>query len=308
MIAERVIRELRGMLKDAGLSGSFLVRDLSNGNEIGIDPDLEYPIASLVKVPLAVAVLERMQDGRIDGATMIDVPPGRITSAGPTGLSRFRHPARIAVDDLLYLCIAISDNVAADTLFDLVSPAEVHRAMLDAGITGITVRHTMRDLIETPAERFEPGNVHLAHSLAIGSRTSGRGHALAQLDVSRANSGTARAFADLLEALWVPSRIPAGAAAQVRLLMAHNLIRHRLAPDFSSDASKWSAKTGTLLNERHEVGVVEHDDGGVFAVAALTESTVPAVIQPAAEALMAHVARTLHDYLRAQCEPSALPH
>lgn len=300
MIAERVIQELRGLLKDAGLSGSFLVRDLSSGDEIGIDPDIEFPIASLVKVPLAVAVLEHVQDGRIDGSTMVDVQPGRVTSAGPMGLSRFRHPARIAVEDLLYLSTAISDNAAADALFDLVPPAGVNHAVLEAGITGIAVRHVMHDLVETPAERFEPGDVHLAHSLAIGSRTPTRGHAVPQLDVSRANSGTARAFVDLLEALWVPSRIPAVVAARVRLLMGENVLRHRLAPDFSSDASKWSSKTGTLLNLRHEAGVVEHDDGGLFAVAALTESTVPAVIQPAAEALMAQVARALHDHLRAR--------
>lgn len=300
MIAERVIQELRGLLKDAGLSGSFLVRDLSSGDEIGIDPDIEFPIASLVKVPLAVAVLEHVQDGRIDGSTMVDVQPGRVTSAGPMGLSRFRHPARIAVEDLLYLSTAISDNAAADALFDLVPPAGVNHAVLEAGITGIAVRHVMHDLVETPAERFEPGDVHLAHSLAIGSRTPTRGHAVPQLDVSQANSGTARAFVDLLEALWVPSRIPAVVAARVRLLMGENVLRHRLAPDFSSDASRWSSKTGTLLNLRHEAGVVEHDDGGLFAVAALTESTVPAVIQPAAEALMAQVARALHDHLRAR--------
>jgi beta-lactamase class A len=33
--------------------------------------------------------------------------------------------------------------------------------------------------------------------------------------------------------------------------------------------------------------------------AALTESTVPVVIQPAAEALMSRVARALHDHPRA---------
>lgn len=300
MIIERATQELRGLLNDAGLSGSFLVRDLSNGDEIGIDPDIEFPIASLVKVPLAMAVLERIQDGRIDGSTMLDVEPGRISSAGPIGLSRFRHPARIAVEDLLYLSTAISDNAAADALFDLVPPTEVNRMVRIAGITGIAVRHLLHDLIETRAERFEPSDVHLAHSLAIGSRTSGRGHAVPQLDVSRANSGTARALVDLLEALWVPSRIPAGVAARVRALMGDNVIRQRLAPDFSSDASKWSSKTGTLLNLRHEFGVVEHDNGDVFAIAALTESTVPAAIQPAAEALMAHVARALHDQLRAQ--------
>lgn len=46
--------------------------------------------------------------------------------------------------------------------------------------------------------------------------------------------------------------------------------------------------------------MVEHDDGGAFAVAALTESSVPAAIQPAAEAVLARVARALHDELRAR--------
>ncbi|MGK4579267.1 serine hydrolase [Kitasatospora sp. HPMI-4] len=299
MNAQRVVREQRDMLRDAGLSGSFLVRDLATGDELGIDPDVELPLASLVKVPLATAVLERVQDGRIDGAAMIDVPPGRLTSPGPVGLSRFRHPARVAVEDLLYLSTALSDNTAADALFGLVPPAEVNHALADAGITGITVRHLMRELTETPAERFEPGDVRLAQALAIGSRTARRGHPVPQLDVSRANSGTARACVDLLQALWVPTRIPAAVAARVRSLMGENVILHRLAPDFRSDASNWSSKTGTLLNLRHEIGVVEHEDGSRYAVAALTESTVPAAVQPTAEAVMAHVARALHDRLRA---------
>jgi beta-lactamase class A len=298
MLVERVLRELRGLLRDAGLAGSFLVRDLATGGEVGIDPDLEYPIASLVKVPLAMAVLERIHDGRIDGGTMIEVSPGGMASAGPVGLSRFRHPARVAVDDLLHLAVAISDNTAADALFALVPPAEVNQAVRDAGVAGITVRHRVQDLVETPAQRLAPGDVRLAHSLAIGSGTPGRGHAVRQLDVSRANSGTARAFVELLEALWTPSRIPAPVAAEVRSLMADNVIRHRLAPDFSADASTWFSKTGTLLNLRHEVGVVEHEDGARFAVAALTGSRVPAAVQPAAEAVLARVARTLHDLLR----------
>lgn len=300
MNAARMIQELRGVLAEAGLSGSFLVRDLSTGEELGIDTDVEFPAASLVKVPLAVAVLDRIHDGRIDGSAAIDVEPGRIESAGPVGLSRFRHRARIAVEDLLYLSVAMSDNAASDALFDLVPPEEVNRTLRDAEITGIAVRHRMRDLVETPAEQFDPDDVHLAHALAIGSGTAGGGHPIPQLDVSRANAGSARAFADLLEALWVPSRISAGVAAQVRSFMGQNMIRHRLAPDFSSDASTWSSKTGTLLNLRHEVGVVEHEDGSAFAVAALTGSKVPAAVQPAAEALMARVARTLHDHLRAR--------
>jgi len=295
---QRALRELQGMLDDAGLSGSYLVRDLDSGEELGIGPDVELPIASLAKVPLALAVAERIEDGRLDPAAPVDVPPGRITTAGPVGLSRFRHPVRVAVEDLLYLSTSMSDNSAADALFGLVPPAEVNRALTDAGLTGITVRHAMAELMQTPVERFEPREVHLAQSLAIGSRTAGRGHPVPQLDVSRANSGTARACVDLLQALWVPSRIPAPAAARVRTLLGLNVVRHRLAPDFGSDASRWSSKTGTLLNLRHEIGVVEHDGGSRYAVAALTESAVPAAVQPTAEAVMARVARALHDLLR----------
>jgi beta-lactamase class A len=298
MSAERMRRELRDLLADAGLSGSFLVRDLLTGEEIGIDPETEFPIASLAKLPLAIAVAIRIHEGRLDGAAVIEVPPGQATSGGPGGLSRFRHPARIAVDDLLYLSMAMSDNAAADALFDLVPPAEVDQAMRQAGITGIAIRHRMRELTQTPAGRFGPGEAYLAHSLAIGSGTPGHGHAIAQLDITRASSGSARAFTDLLHALWIPSRLPAGAAARVRSLMAANMVRHRLAPDFSSDTLTWSSKTGTLLNLRHEAGVAEHDDGSAYAIAALTESRVPAAVQPGAEAVMARVARTLHDYLR----------
>ncbi|TDC23259.1 serine hydrolase [Streptomyces sp. 8K308] len=295
-----VLRELRQALRDGGLRGSFLVRDLETGDELGIDPDIEFPVASLAKVPLALATLERIRRGELDGATPIEVRPGRSTVPGPTGLSRFRHPARVAVDDLLHLAMAISDNVAADALFELTPPAEVGAILDDLGLRGIVVRHMMREFTDTPWEHLQGPDAHLAQALAIDAGTAGRGHRLPQFDVSRTNVGTARAFVDLLQALWTtPSPVHQDVAAGVRRLMADNLLRHRLAPDFVSDTSTWASKTGTLLNLRHEVGVVKHADGQAYAVAALTESRVAASIQPAAEALMGQVARRLRDELRA---------
>ncbi|HET9170006.1 MAG TPA: serine hydrolase [Actinospica sp.] len=287
----RLIGGLRKRLAEAGLTGSFLVRDLASGREIGIDPELGYPVASLVKVPLGIAVLDRIHAGRLDGALPVEVPPGPPVTGFEAGLAQFRHGARIAVDDLLYLAIAISDNPAADALFDLVPPAEVTDVLRGYGIGGITVRHRMREPGETPVD------THLAQTLAIGAREAGLGHGLPPIDVTRANTGSARAYIDLLAALWRPSAIPGPVAERIRELMGKNTMRQRLGPDFSSDASTWSSKTGTLFNLRHEVGVVEHEDGTVCAVAALTESSVPAASQPAAEALMGHVARVLHDRL-----------
>ncbi|HEX4789203.1 MAG TPA: serine hydrolase [Actinospica sp.] len=306
---QQLIRRLRRRLAEAGLTGSFLVRDLASGREIGIDPEVELPIASLVKVPLAVAVLERIRQGGLDGARTIEIRPETYGGRSGVGLTRFRHPAVVAVDDLLYLSLAISDNVASDALFELVPPSEVQQTLTALALTGISVRHSMNELEPSPAEVLDPGQVHLAHLLAIGAGTAGRGHPVAQLDITKANTGTARAFVDLLEALWTTRErrgrrpgIPAEVARRTRELMRGNLIAQRLSPDFASDASIWSSRTGTLLNLRHEVGVVEHEDGAALAVAALTESSVPASSQPAAEALMGEVARALHDRIRADLD------
>ncbi|MDQ0383116.1 serine hydrolase [Amycolatopsis thermophila] len=298
MRTEALLREMRDVLDDAGLRGSFVVRDLRTGDEVAIEPDAQWPSASLVKVPLAIATLERIRLGELDGATQREIRPGRIETAGPTGLSRFRHPASVAIDDLVHLALTISDGAAADALFELTPPPEVARILKGFGIDGITVRHPVQELTETPAERFDRAEAHLAYALAVETGTAGRGHRIPQLDVTRASSGSARAFTDLLQALWTPSAIPAPVAGRVRELMRHNVLRQRLAPDFTSDASTWSSKTGTLLTLRHEIGVVEHADGQVFAVAALTESRVPAAHQPGAEAVMARVARRLRDHLR----------
>ncbi|WP_030250826.1 MULTISPECIES: serine hydrolase [unclassified Streptomyces] len=262
---ERLLGELRRTLRDGGLYGSFLVRDLETGDEIGIDPDIELPVASLVKIPLALVTLERIRRGELDGA--------------------------------------------ADALFALTPPDRVGAVLHEFGLRGIAVRHTMRELMETPVERFDPADVHLAHALAIDAGTPGRGHRVPQLDVSRANTGTARAFVDLLQALWrsrpgtegaEPPAIHPDVAARVRGFMANNLVRNRLGPDFDSDSSTWSSKTGMLLNLRHEVGVVEHADGQTYAVAVLTESRVAAGRQPGADALMGQVARRLRDELRSR--------
>lgn len=291
------LESVRDELARAGLRASIIVRDLGSGRELALDADTPTPAASLAKIPIALAVLARIADGRLDGATRVEVPAGDPAHALP-GTTRFRHPSVVALDDLVSLALTISDNGAADALLRLVPPTEV-TAELDAlGIRGIAVRHPFADLSDTPLERFEPGEAHLAHTLAIRGSTPAQGHPIRQLDVARTNTGTARAFADLLDAIWHDRGVHTDAAAALRDHLRANLIRHRLAPDFVADASVWASKTGTLLNLRHEAGVVEHADGTRFAVVALSTSSVPASAQPAAEVALGAAARRMHERVR----------
>jgi beta-lactamase class A len=294
---ERLLAAVREDLARAGLTASIIVRDLDAGRELALDPDVPTPAASLAKVPLALAVLDRVTDGRLDGARPVEVPAGD-PAEGTPGTGRFRHPSRIAVDDLVSLAMTISDNGAADALLRLVPAAEVTADLEGRGLTGIVLRHPFADLSDTPLERFPGHEAHLAHTLAIRGSTPAHGHPVRQLDVARTNTTTARAFADLLEAVWHARGIRPDVAGRLRELLRGNVVRHRLAPDFTSDDTTWASKTGTLLNLRHEAGVVEHADGSRFAVVALSTSSVPASAQPAAEAALGAAARTLHDRLR----------
>ena len=294
---ERLLGAVRAELETAGLRASIVVRDLDSGREIALDGDTVTPAASLAKVPIALSVLDRIADGRIDGALPVTIPAGDPAESTP-GTGRFRHPATIAVDDLVSLALTISDNGAADALLGLVPPAEVMADLDRLGIHGIAVRHPFAELSDTPLERFPPDEAHLAHSLAIRGSTPAHGHPVRQLDVARTNTVTASGFADLLEAVWRERGVRPEVAARLREHMHGNILRHRLAPDLATDDARWASKTGTLLNLRHEAGVLEHADGSRFAIVVLSTSSVPASTQYAAEAALGAAARELHSRLR----------
>ena len=293
-----MLAEIERDLDGAGLTAWLAVRDLGTGRELTSGPDVAVPIASLTKVPLAMVALERMQDGTLDPAEPVAVPATDSPLTGLAGLSRFAHPATIALEDLVLLSTTLSDNVAADLLFERVAPEAITAWLRAHAVDDVVVRHDIGELGRTPLVG-RPDVADLAHLLAIEGGTGGgttTGHRVSQLDPSRASTGTARGLLDVLAIVWSHD---GWAARRVRQMMSESLHRQRLWPEFASDSATWSGKTGTLLNLRHEIGVVEHTAGDRVAVVALSASRVPAAVQPHAEFVLAAAARRLHDHLRA---------
>ncbi|MGF0115468.1 serine hydrolase [Promicromonospora sp. Marseille-Q5078] len=294
----RDVARVRADLAAAGLTAGILVRDLADGAEIALDADVAMPVASLVKLPIAVATIERVRRGELDGSAPVTVEPGRMTVPGPPGTTRFRHPASVALDDLLYLAVALSDSGAADALLALTPPDDVGRVLREMGVGGFTVRHGLAELSETPAEALHAHDPGLGYALAATATRPNGSSAIRSLDTSVATTASARDVAGLLAEVWAAERVHPVVSARVRELMAANVHRQRLAPEFETDRSTWSSKTGTVLSLRHEAGVVEHRDGTTFVVVALSRSQAPAGAHPAAEAALGRAARRLHDLLR----------
>lgn len=87
-VAESIARDWEGV----GISGHLLARNVDTGEELGFDVDTAVPLASVIKVPLALVVLEAISHGVLDPAAPLVVDPRR--SVGSTGVSAFRFPRR----------------------------------------------------------------------------------------------------------------------------------------------------------------------------------------------------------------------
>lgn len=118
---------------------------------VGDRPD--YPLMSVVKLPLAMAVLDRLErEGRsLDEQVVFtkgDLDPetwSPMRDAYPEGSSS------LTLRDLLLYALQQSDNNATDLLFDrLVSPRGVMSYLQGLGLTEQVIAHTEREMGEDP--------------------------------------------------------------------------------------------------------------------------------------------------------------
>lgn len=280
---------------EVGAYGQFLARDLGSGVELGFDVATPIPLASVVKVPLALVVLDRVEAGVLDPAKPVTISPNT-KSVGSTGISAFRHPTTVAVGDLLYLMLAVSDNASADALLGLVGVDEIDARLREWGIDGIRMRHRLHRMYECAAG-VAGNDFGLALRLAIRDEASGH-HSIETLDPAYANIGTAAALVNLLELIWLDRVSTAGATAELRRLMGTQVYHHRLAADLRTDAVRVAGKTGTFLHLRHEIGVVTTDSGDRIAIAALTGSHRRASIAHDIDLAIGAAARAAFEALR----------
>ncbi|MBX7552168.1 class A beta-lactamase-related serine hydrolase [Streptomyces sp. tea 10] len=252
-----------------GVRGSFLARNLDTGDQLGFDVQELTPLASVVKVPLALVVLDRIAAGDLDPGHPVTLDPAR-TSVGPTGLAAFRYPATVAVGDLLLSMLSVSDNAAADALLDLVPVAEVDAQLRAWGCGELRMRHRMNHMYECAAGAA--GNdFSLALELAVRDDGTDR-QTIETLDPARANAGSAAALVELLRRVWCDEISAPAATAELGRLMGLQVFTQRLASELRADTLRWSGKTGTFLHLRHEIGVVEAASGDRVAIAALSRA------------------------------------
>lgn len=100
----------------AGVTG-ITVRNLATGESISIRGQEKFPSASLIKVPVLVALLDQVGQGRMqldELSTMI----ARDRVGGSGVIKHLRTGTELSLEDLAWLMITLSDNTATNLLLD----------------------------------------------------------------------------------------------------------------------------------------------------------------------------------------------
>jgi beta-lactamase class A len=120
---ERALEEVQKEVEDYGGISGVYVRDLEGGWAYGVRPDEEFFTASIIKVPVMVAVYRKVDEGEIDFSQMVEIQAD--DWAAGAGWLQWEEPGtKQTVGDLLYLMMTQSDNVATNVLVRLVGGRE----------------------------------------------------------------------------------------------------------------------------------------------------------------------------------------
>ncbi len=245
-----------------GRCGAAVVH-VETGRSAAFEGDARLPLYSVFKLPLAVAVLKDVEEGRLSLEQKVRVEPSETVPGTPENTALWRVTTERPLRELLEYSIARSDNTSTDKMLGLVGgPDAVNRRMRALGLTNIEVRSSAKEFLKSKdAHPNTGGAADLAHLLVLLLK----GEALSPYEtdtlvdiMSRTVTGDRRLRAG----------VPAGTPV--------------------------ADKTGSGPSTSNDVGIITLPGGrGHLAVAVLVDgSRLPPKEQ---EALIAEVARAAYD-------------
>ena len=228
---------LRGQIPSVGTVGLY-AKHLTSGAEANVNGDRVFSAASLYKLPIMAETIRQVRLRRL--SLLQEVTIGREHWVPGSGVLQARVGERIAVQELLRLMIAESDNIAAMVLADLVGLDNVNLSMQGMGLRG----------------------TRLVDHRANGAYTGTGPYTITPADAGR-----------LLDVVAVGKLVdPEGSEHALRLLEA------KQGQSWLGDGLPWWAKVahkwGEIPGARHDAGIVFTPNSS-YVIVVMTEGLDP---------------------------------
>jgi beta-lactamase class A len=124
-----------------------------NGELVSLNGQQHFPMQSVYKLPIGMAVLEQIDHGKLTLDQKVSVNPGEYVRVGQHSPIRDKNPrgVELPLKDLLKYAVSESDGTASDVLMRVVGGAAVVRDYLhNLGIEGLMVLDTEKEIGKSP--------------------------------------------------------------------------------------------------------------------------------------------------------------
>ncbi|RRB02464.1 class A beta-lactamase [Larkinella rosea] len=299
---QRLNQELERIAKLAKGKVGVCAVHLESGKQISLNLQERFPMASTVKVAIAVELFTKIEKGELSLRTMVDLKPSDLHPGSGTLETLFAKPGvSLSVENLLELMMVISDNSATDILLRLVGGAEPVRARLKAlGVEGMSVDRTIIQLIADlegvtlPAE--DQWTVGFYDKLGAAATPEIRRAAALKLEQDPRDTSTPAAMVNLLTQIYQAKALKP--ESRDVLLAVMERCRGGLAriKGFLPPETVVAHKTGSLNSSAtDDVGIITMpgDAGHIVIAVFITSSAQPLAER---EQTIAHLSRTIYDY------------
>lgn len=298
---ERLEREIARLARTGGGKMGVTAIHIETGRRVSLNGKDRFPMASTVKVPIAVQLLTRVEKGEVRLDDMIKIEQKDLHPGSGTLTDLFNKPGvALSVRNLMELMMLISDNSATDVVLRLAGGGgQVTERMKAIGIDGISVdRSTARliadwvGLTNLPPENEWSPEMFRARFTAL--KPEERAEAARRFDADPRDTATPDGMADLLARIHRKDLLKQESAELLLDIMLRCRTGDARLKGLLPQGTAVAHKTGTIGGSTNDVGIIKLPDGTHVAIAAFVKSSEKGV--PARERAIAEVARAVHDF------------
>lgn len=274
---------------------------LESGRSLLLNDEQRFPPGSCVKVPIALAVLDRVDRGELALDDMIEVRAAEMNPMAPGGLGeQFVRPGiALSVFNHLEGMITRSCNTSTDVLFRVVGgPPAVGAWLARTGIRDFDVSRTMRYALAVMHDvALPPDDVSMADALrnAPAEVLDARNSTTARFQHEKRDHARPSAMLDVLRRIFQADGVSADGRKTMLDIMARTItsderIRARLQPGLP-----FASKTGSGAGTAVDVGFLTLPQGrGTLALAIFIKAS--RADMATRNEVIADIARLIADY------------
>lgn len=264
--AAAIVRAVQDAEKSSGAVVGVAVLHLESGRRASFRGDERFQMASVFKVPVAVAVLGAVENGALRLDQDFEIRKTDRRTVGPL-YDTWKPGKRVTVARMVDVMLVDSDNTAADKLIALVGgPSAVEKDLVSRGVAGIHVSLDEKGM-----------------GMAMAAN-------LAAFEQGAENGASPNAAAEMLARLFRGELLPRGRTdvildAMRRCATGAKRLRAGLPP-----GTEVRDKTGTVSTCANDIGILTLPDGTHLVVAVFVRGGAEAAAREGAIASVARAA------------------